>query len=104
MQQSAGLLPDGRALPAAGFFLQGKFSDHFGDQSGPAALMASAHACAGVAMEVLVKRNIVAPVRIILEGFIAAENGSSSLRIAQEGGYQAAADLVGNFVQVHQPS
>ena len=50
--------------------------DEFGNQSGPAGLMARADPGAVVAMEVFVERDQIAPVWVVLEFFRAAENRS----------------------------
>ena len=58
--------------------------DQFCNQSRPSSLVAGADAGTVVAVEVFVKQDQVAPVRIVLEFFRAAENRSSLIRIAQE--------------------
>ena len=55
-----------------------------GDQSGPPRLVAGAEAGAVVAVEVLMERNVVTPVRILLELFRAAEHRTLTGVIAQE--------------------
>ena len=53
------------------------------DQSGPAGLMARADTGAVVAVKVFVERDQIAPVRIGLELFRAAENRPLPIRVAQ---------------------
>ena len=50
----------------------------------PTRLMTRANARAIIAVEVLVERDVIAPVWVILERFVSAKNGAASVRIAQE--------------------
>jgi hypothetical protein len=58
--------------------------DQFCDQSGPTRLVARADAGAVVAVEVFVEWDQIAPVRVVLEFFRAAENRSSLIHIAKK--------------------
>src|SRR5207302_1374695 len=58
--------------------------DELGDQAGPARLMARAHAGPVVAVEVLVERHIVAPVRIVLEILLPAKHRPPAVVVAHE--------------------
>src|SRR6185312_9080001 len=86
------------------FLFQGKFINHLGYQSSPAGLMAGADARSIVAMEILIKRHVVTPVRVRLEFFICAKHRTASLCVTLKGRDQAAADLVCDFVQVQHTS
>jgi len=55
--------------------------------------MAGADSLAGVAVEVFVKGDVVAPVRIGLELFKVAENGALAVGAAQEDAREAAGDF-----------
>src|SRR3712207_1050164 len=68
-------------------------------RSGPARLMARAHAGAVVAVEVLVEEHVVTPVRIVLEGRVAAEDGAPPVLIADEDADQPARQLIGDLVE-----
>ena len=63
--------------------------------------MAGADSLAGVAVEVFVKGDVVAPVRIGLEFFKVAEDGASSVGAAQEDAREAAGEFRRNFPEVH---
>src|SRR2546425_6809547 len=63
--------------------------------------MAGADALAGVAVEVFVKGDGVAPVRIGLEVFKVAEDGTVSVGAAEEDAGEPAGDFCGDFPQVH---
>ena len=64
--------------------------DELGHQRGPAGLVAGADAGAIVAMEILVKQDVVAPVRVVLEAFGAAIDRPAAFGIAQEEAGEAA--------------
>src|SRR5205823_2498588 len=55
-----------------------------GDDGGPAGLVRGAEALAGVAVEVLVEEDQVAPVRVGLELLAGAEDRAAAVRAAQE--------------------
>jgi hypothetical protein len=54
-------------LLVCGLFAAGH--EEFGDETGPAGLMGGTEACAGVAVKILMKQQVVAEVRIVLELF-----------------------------------
>ena len=54
-----------------------------------------------VAVEVFVERDQIAPVRIVLEFFRAAENWSSSIRVLQENLHQPARNFPGDLPERH---
>src|SRR6266404_2885152 len=81
-----------RSLPA--------LLDQFGNDAGPAGLMACAHAGPGIAVEVFVEGHIIAPVTVVLKFLMSAENGPASFAIAQEYPHQAAGYLRRNFPQI----
>src|SRR5581483_10294032 len=58
--------------------------DEVGDEAGPAGLVRRAETGPGVAVEVLVKQDRVAPGRILLEQRVPAEHGTTSVGAAQE--------------------
>ena len=62
--------------------------DQFRYQTSPASLVARANAGAVVTVEILMERDQIAPVRVILEFFSAAENRSSLICILQEDAHQ----------------
>src|SRR3954466_8020046 len=74
------------------------------DDSGPAGLVAGAQPGAVVAVEVLVEQHVVAPVRIVLEGFRCAVNGAAAVLVLQEDAGDAGGELLGHLVQVHLPA
>ena len=53
-------------------------------QTRPTRLMTRTNPRAVVTMEILVKWNVIAPVRVILECFICTEYRSASVRVTQE--------------------
>src|SRR6266478_4467648 len=63
--------------------------------------MAGADTLAGVAVEVFVKGDVVAPARIGLELFKVAEDGALAVGAAQEDAREAAGDFGGDFPEVH---
>ena len=69
---------------------------------GPPGLVAGAEAGAVVAVEVLIERNAVAPVRVVLELFRAAKHRTPAGLVAQEDALQAIGDLVGHLGERHQ--
>jgi hypothetical protein len=56
----------------------------FGDQGSPSGLVTGADSPAGVAVEVLVKRNQVMPVRVRLEQFVVAEHWPPSFAVVEK--------------------
>jgi len=63
--------------------------------------MAGAHACAAIAMEVLVEQKVVPPQGIGLELLRTAKDRTPSLGVALEGGDQPGCQLVSDLYQVH---
>src|SRR5437773_10679520 len=63
--------------------------------------MAGADSLAGVAVEVFVKGDVVAPARIDLEFFHVAEDGALAVGVAQEDAGEAAGNFCGDFPKVH---
>src|SRR2546427_6523302 len=63
--------------------------------------MASADACAGIAVEVFVEGDGVAPARIGLEFFEVAEDGALAVGVAKEDAGEAAGDFCRDFPKVH---
>src|SRR5215468_7211558 len=59
-----------------------EFVNHLGHQRGPAGLVAGADPRARVAMKVLVEWDVVAPVRVGLEGFIGPKDRTPAVRAA----------------------
>src|SRR5580765_5515583 len=78
--------------------------DRPGHQSRPARLMAGADAGAVVAVEILVEKNQITPVRIVLELCGGAVDGPPSALVAQENIGKTAGDLIRHFPQRHQPA
>ena len=86
----------------------GKFSDHLparleqlGDQARPPGLVRGSEATAGVAMKVLVKKDVVAKVRILLDPMIVTARGAPAIRVDEEQSRQAAFQLDGHVVDGH---
>src|SRR6266478_5246313 len=75
-----------------------------GDHSGPSGLMAGAEAGAVVPVEVFVKLETIAPVRIILELPRAAVHGPVAVFVAQEYAREAARDFFGDLIERHPPA
>ena len=71
--------------------------NQLGDQRGPTGLVAGADAGAVVAVEIFVKGNQVAPVRIALKFFRAAENRAPSVFILKKDACQPLRDFAGGF-------
>src|SRR5437867_5780653 len=69
----------------------------FGDEAGPARLVARADAGAVVAVEVLIEQNQVAPVRVALELLRGAEDRPAAVFAAQEDPREAPRDLGGHL-------
>src|SRR5262249_52790503 len=68
-----------------------------GDQTGPTSLVRRADAPAGIAMEILMKRDVVAKMRIVLELFIGSEHRPPAVGILQEQLRQSACQFLGHF-------
>src|SRR5262249_55562480 len=70
-----------------------------GDERGPSGLVARADRRAGVAVEILVKRNQVAPVRVGLKARVVAEHRPAANGILQEDSCQSLRELRRNLAQ-----
>jgi hypothetical protein len=64
--------------------------DELGNQPRPACLVAGSQAGAVVPVKILVKGDVVAPVRVRLETLVAAKDGTAAIRAAQENVDEAA--------------
>src|SRR3954468_18733419 len=73
--------------------------DELGDQSRPAGLVARAESRAGVGVEVLVEQHVAAPVRVVLEGRLLAEDCAPPSRIGHEDLDQPPRKLAGDLAQ-----
>src|SRR5690242_11310054 len=73
-----------RVHPAPSVVSLPRLLEEFGDDGGPAGLVGGAEALAGVAVEVLVEEDQVAPVRVGLELLAGAEDGAAAIGAAQE--------------------
>src|SRR5262245_17379976 len=78
--------------------------DDPGDNAGPAGLVAGPQSCPVVSMEVLVKQNVIAPVRIRLELLVGSVNRPTASLISQKDIREPASDLLGHLVKRHVPS
>src|SRR6266511_1600191 len=74
------------------------------DQGRPSRLMAGADSAAGVAVEVLVEEDEVAPVRVPREPGVAAVARARAAPLRQEAARQPFGDLPGDLGEVQQPS
>src|SRR5258708_11423205 len=70
--------------------------DKFCYQARPSGLMAGPDPRAGVAMNIFVKRNVIAPVRISLEFAGLSEHGAPAFPVTQKNLRQAARNVDGN--------
>src|SRR5581483_3873536 len=71
--------------------------EQLGHQRGPAGLVAGAQPGAGVAVEVLVEEDLLAPVRIALEQLGLAVDRAAAVRPRQEEAREARGELVGDL-------
>ena len=74
------------------------------DETRPPGLVAGPKSRAIVAVEVLVKEDEIAPVRIVLEFFRSSVDRASPLGIPQEDAGETTRDLLGHFKQRHLPA
>src|SRR5580658_7169135 len=74
--------------------------DQFGDEGGPAGLVTRADAGAVIAMEIFVKEQQISPVRIALENFGAARDGTPPVLAANKNMNEAAGDFGGHFPEI----
>ena len=72
-----------------------------GNDTGPSRLMAGPETSAIVSMELLVKQDVILPVRILLEDLAAAKDRTLSHHIAKEDTRKPAPDFLCNFKQRH---
>jgi hypothetical protein len=72
-----------------------------GDQTRPTGLMRGSEAAAGVAMKVLVKKNVVTKMWIMLEPVIVTACGAPALRVDEKQSRQAPFQLDGHVVDGH---
>src|SRR5690349_8590323 len=79
----------------------GTLFDEFGDERRPSGLMACAESLAVVAVEIFVERNIVAPVRIAVERFHAAEHRTISRGVRKKHVDQTFREQRRDLPQVH---
>src|SRR5262249_20444576 len=75
--------------------------DELGAQSGPAGLVARTDSGAVVAVEVFVKRNQIAPMRVVLKFFSAAEGGSLPIRVQEEDLHEPTRNFSGDLPERH---
>src|SRR5262245_35557874 len=87
---------------AIAFIVSSSLLQQFGDERGPAGLMAGADTGAGVAVEVFMERDQVVPVRVALEVVVRAEHGPAPLGIAYEDRRESARELLRHVPQGHQ--
>src|SRR4051812_2290210 len=74
------------------------------DDSRPSGLMAGAEPGAVVAVEVFVKQQQVAPVRVLLELCRRAVDRPAAIRVPREDAGQPSRNLLGNLIQRHLPA
>ena len=79
-----------------------KVFDQTADNPGPSGLMAGPDAGAVVAMEVLVKQQVVVPIRITLKFFGTTVHRPTAAFVAQKNPNQAIGDLMRNLEQINQ--
>src|SRR5262249_33900053 len=75
--------------------------DQFRDGAGPTCLVTGSQACPVISMEVLVKKEVIFPLRIGLEHLSAAVNRASARLAPQEDPDQPTGDLSRYLKQVH---
>src|SRR5262245_19718029 len=78
--------------------------EELGDQPRPPRLVARTDARAVVAVEVLVERDQVAPVRVALEEFRSTVDGTTAVGAGQEQSAQASRQLGGDLPEVELPA
>src|SRR5687768_4772205 len=94
-----------RAFPEAPRWLSWPSSllNELGDEGCPPGLMARSEPGAAVAVEVLVKWNQVVPVRVGLQAFGPAEDGTAPRLVLQEYPRQPMRDFLGDLPERHHP-
>ena len=70
-----------------------------GDEAGPARLMRRAASAAIVAVEVFMEEDVVLEIGILLELSIPSEDGAPAVSITTKNVYEAATQLVSDFVK-----
>src|SRR4051812_7922550 len=75
-----------------------------GNDASPAGLMAGTEAGAVVAVEVLVEREVITPVRVLLKLAGTSVDRPPTLVVPQKDTGQPARDLLGDLIQVHEPA
>ena len=75
--------------------------DHLGHQTGPTTLMAGTETSAAVAVEELVKPQVVLPVRVKVEHVVAVVDGTSSVIATSHKMLKTVLNLFGNMSKVH---
>ena len=73
----------------------GDAHDEVGDQRGPARLVRGTDTTAGVAVEILVERQQVVPVRVGLEEAGVAEDRAAAVLVVEEDRNETAGEVVG---------
>src|SRR5579863_7815056 len=74
--------------------------DQLSDETGPACLVARADAGAVVAMEIFVEKEQVSPMRVFLENFRAAGDGTAAILSTHENVNETARDLSSDFPKI----
>jgi hypothetical protein len=75
-----------------------------GDEAGPARLMRRAASAAIVAVEVFMEEDVVLEIGILLELSIPSEDGAPAVGVTTKNVYEAATQLVSDFVErQHRP-
>lgn len=75
--------------------------NHLCNQARPPALMCRAEPSAGIAVEKLVKPQVIPPVGVEIQGIVAAVDAPAAVVVALEQVLQAVLDLLGHVAQVH---
>src|SRR5438270_825568 len=89
------------ALEQRGSIDRSKEMDESGDQSCPSGLVARSKSCSVIAMEVFVKQQIVAPVRISLELFRSSIQRQAPVLIAKKNTDEAITYLLAYLKEIH---
>src|SRR6516162_6183366 len=94
-----------KQLVSSTVMLPSIFEEQRGDERCPAGLMAGTDAGAVVSVEVLIKRNVIPPVRVALEIVVVAPDGAASAagRVAQEDVLQPSRQVCGDLGQISSP-
>src|SRR5215831_11048663 len=89
----------GQLWPVPGGAAAGGAYDEVGDQRCPARLVGGADATAGVAVEILVERQQVVPVRVGLEEVDVAEDRAATVLVVEEDRNETSGEVVGQDCQ-----